>query len=41
MKTNSGIDTALFLVDEEGVIEEAKIGQNHKEVGWQWWAFGD
>ena len=41
MKTNSGIDTALFLVDEEGVVEEAKIGQNHKEVGWQWWAFGD
>ena len=41
MKTNSGIDTALFLVDEGGVVEEAKIGQNHKEVGWQWWAFGD
>jgi len=41
MKTNSGIDTALFLVDQGGVVEEAKIGQNHKEVGWQWWAFGD
>ena len=41
MKTNSGIDTALFLVDDQGVVEEAKIGQNHKEVGWQWWAFGD
>lgn len=41
MKTNSGIDTALFLVDEGGVVEEVNIGQNHKEVGWQWWAFGD
>ena len=41
MKTNSGIDTALFLVDEQGVVEETKIGQNHKEVDWQWWAFGD
>ena len=41
MKTNSGIDTAIFVVDEGGVVEEVKIGQNHKEVEWQWWAFGD
>lgn len=41
MKTNSGIDTALFLVDGQGVVEETKIGQNHKQVSWQWWPFGD
>ncbi len=40
-KTNSGFDTALFLVDENDVVESKQIGQNSKDLRWQWWAFGD
>ena len=40
-RTNSAIDTALFLVDENDVVEWMKIGTNSSRVGWQWWAFGD
>ena len=40
-RTNSGIDTALFVVDSDGVVQSQKIGQNSKDLRWQWWAFGD
>lgn len=40
-KTNAGFDTALFLVDENGVVEWAGVGQNSEDLPWQWWAFGD
>jgi hypothetical protein len=40
-KTNSGIDTALFLIDENGVVESAGVGKNSEDLPWQWWAFGD
>jgi hypothetical protein len=40
-KTNAGFDTALFLVDENGVVEWSGVGQNSKDLPWQWWAFGD
>jgi hypothetical protein len=40
-KTNSGIDTALFLIDEDGVVEFTRVGQNSKDIPWEWWAFGD
>jgi hypothetical protein len=41
LKTNMGLDTAFFLVNEQGIVEEVKIGQNSKDLPWQWWAFGD
>jgi hypothetical protein len=40
-KTNAAIDTALFLVNQDNVVEWAGVGQNSKDVPWQWWAFGD
>jgi len=40
-KTNSGIDTALFLIDENGVVESAGVGKNSEDLPWQWWAFGN
>jgi hypothetical protein len=40
-KTNAGFDTALFLVDENNVVEWAGVGKNSKDLPWQWWAFGD
>jgi len=39
-KTNLGIDTALFLIDENGIVESARVGQNSKDLPWEWWAFG-
>ena len=39
-RTNSGIDTALFVVDSDGVVQSQKVGQNSKDLSWQWWAFG-
>ena len=40
-KTNVAIDTALFLVDAEGTVAEAWVGDNSEDVPWEWWAFGD
>lgn len=40
-KSNTGIDTALFLIDENGIVEFARVGQNSKDLPWEWWAFGD
>ncbi len=39
-KTNVAIDTAVFLVDENNTVVDAWIGDNSKDVPWQWWAFG-
>ena len=40
-KTNAGFDTALFLVDENNIVEWAGVGRNSEDLPWQWWAFGD
>jgi hypothetical protein len=40
-RTNSGFDTAFFVVDPSGVVVEMKVGQNSKDLEWEWWAFGD
>jgi hypothetical protein len=40
-KTNLGIDTAYFFVDQNNVVEEKIISTNSKDVPWEWWAFGD
>lgn len=39
-KTNTGLDTALFLIDENGVVQDSRIGKNSKDLPWEWWAFG-
>ena len=40
-KTNVAIDTAIFLVEANGVVTEAWIGDNSEDVPWEWWAFGE
>lgn len=40
-RTNVGIDTAFFVVDPDGVVQATSIGQNSKDIPWEWWAFGD
>lgn len=40
-KTNTGLDTALFLIDENSVVQDSRIGTNSKDLPWEWWAFGD
>jgi hypothetical protein len=40
-KTNTGLDTALFLIDQNGVVESARVGTNSEDLPWEWWAFGD
>ena len=40
-KTNIGIDTALFITDGQGVVEEVNVSTNSKDLEWQFWPFGD
>jgi hypothetical protein len=40
-KTNLGIDTALFYVDAQDVVRQVSVGQNSRQIPWEWWAFGD
>jgi hypothetical protein len=40
-KTNSGIDTASFLVNQDNIVEATQVGKNSENLPWEWWAFGD
>ncbi len=40
-KTNSGLDTAFFLVDAGGIVQRKWVGTNSRDLPWEWWAFGD
>lgn len=40
-KTNTGIDTASFLVNQDDIVEAVQVGKNSEDLPWQWWAFGD
>ena len=40
-KTNSAIDTGIFLVNENNIVEWMQVGNNTEELPWEWWAFGD
>jgi hypothetical protein len=31
-KTNTGLDTALFLIDENGIVESSRVGTNSKDL---------
>jgi hypothetical protein len=39
-KTNTGIDTASFLVNQDNVVEAMQVGKNSEDLPWEWWAFG-
>jgi len=40
-KTNTAIDTGIFLVNENNVVEWMQVGENTEDLPWEWWAFGD
>jgi hypothetical protein len=40
-KTNTGIDTALVLTDENEVVQQVYLGEQSADLPWEWWAFGD
>ena len=40
-KSNSAIDTGMFLVDENNIVEWMQVGRNTEDLPWEWWAFGE
>ncbi len=41
MKTSRGEDSAYFVIDSTGVVEEWVVSTNSQDLPWEWWAFGD
>ena len=41
LKTNIGLDGALFLIDESGVIKEYTVSNNSQALPWEWWPFDE
>jgi hypothetical protein len=39
-KTNTGIDTAIVVLDRNGVVEKVIHSENSKDLPWQFWPFG-
>jgi hypothetical protein len=39
-KTNTGVDTAVVIVDQAGYVDRVIAGSNSKNVGWSPWPFG-
>ena len=40
-KTNVGVDSAIFIVDANNVIQEMTVSNNSQDLEWEFWAFGD
>ena len=40
-KTNLGIDTAYFFVDDNDVVKRKMVSNHSQDLDWDWWAFGD
>jgi hypothetical protein len=40
-KTNTGIDTAWFLVGPDGVVRDKWVGDACRGLEWDWWPFGE
>ena len=39
-KTNTGLDTAVIVVDRQGVVQDKIYGTNSKDLSWEFWPFG-
>ena len=39
-KTNTGVDTAVVVVDQRGYVDRVIAGSNSKNVSWQFWPYG-
>jgi hypothetical protein len=40
-KSNVGVDTAIFTIGKDGVVEEVIYSTNSQKLDWQLWPFGD
>ena len=40
-KSNVGIDSAIFIADRNGVVQESYVSNNSRDLPWEFWAFGD
>lgn len=41
LKTNVAVDTAIFLVDANRMVQDAWVGDNSQNVEFEWYPFGD
>ena len=41
LKTNMGLDGAMFLIDQNGVVEEFIVSNHSQDIPWEWWAFDE
>jgi hypothetical protein len=41
LKTNVGLDGALFLIDQNGVVKEYNVSNNSQDLPWEWWPFDE
>jgi hypothetical protein len=41
VKTNIGVDTALFFMDNDGKLMNHFVSTNSEDLPWEWWAFGE
>ena len=39
IKSNVGLDTAIFFLDSNGKLREHYVSSNSEDLPWQWWAF--
>jgi hypothetical protein len=40
-KTNVGVDSAVFIIDSQGIVQEVNVSTNSKDLEWEFWPFGD
>lgn len=40
-KTNVGIDSAVFISDAKGIVQEVNVSTNSSNLEWEFWPFGD
>ena len=38
--SNIGIDSAIFISDAKGIVQEVNVSTNSQELTYDWWPFG-
>jgi hypothetical protein len=41
LKTNMGLDGALFLIDRDGIVRKHFVSNNSQNIPWEWWPFDE
>jgi hypothetical protein len=40
-RANSAIDTALFFIDAQNIVQDYSVGDASRRLEWEWWPFGN